>query len=87
MLGKGIVARIMSRHSHDGTCSVTSQYIFSNPDRNLLISERINGIGTREHTGYLMIHLTITFGTFLHIVEILVNLSFLFGCRQFSHQL
>ena len=81
VFGKGIVATVMGRNSHDGTCSIASQHVFRNPDRDGFTSERIDGIRAREHSGYLVVAHTFQFGAFLDVIEIFFDFSFLFfGC-------
>ena len=87
MLGKGIVTRVVGRYGHDGTSTITCQYVFCYPDRDLLVVERIDGIASGEHTCHLMIHLTVTLRTLLYVVEILGYLFLLFRCGEFRHQL
>ena len=86
MLGEGIVARVVGRHSHNGSSTVAGKHIFSNPDGDLLIGKRIDSVTSREHTSHLVVHLTIALCTLLHIVEILVYLGFLLRRREFCHE-
>ena len=86
MLGEGIVTGVVSRYGHNGTSTITSQHIFCNPDGNLLIVERIDGVRTREHTRHLMIHLTVALCTFLYIVEVFLHLFLLLRCGEFCHK-
>ena len=44
VLSKGIVTRVVSRHSHNGTCTIASQYIFCNPNGYLLVCKRIDSV-------------------------------------------
>ena len=86
MLGEGIVARVVGRHSHDGTCTVASQHVFGNPDGNLLIRERIDGVASREHTSNLMIHLAVALRTLLHVVEVFLHFFLLLRRGEFGHK-
>ena len=83
MLGKGIVATIMGRNSHDGTCTITSQYIFCNIDRTLVACDGIDTISTAEHTRYGVVDHTLTLCTTLYVLDVLIYSLALF--RRCNH--
>ena len=86
MFGKCIVTTIVRRYRHDGSCSITSQYIITNPYWNRFSCKRIYGIRTTEHTRYTTVCNTFTFCTLLCTVQISLNFCTLcFGC-QHRHQ-
>ena len=86
MLGKCIVTTIVRRYRHDGSCSITSQYIITNPYRNRFSCKRIYCIRTTKHTRYTTVCNTLTFCTLLCTVQISLNFCTLcFGC-QHRHQ-
>ena len=86
MLGKSIVARVVGRHGHDGTCTISGQNVLSNPDGNLFVGERIDGVGTGEDTGHLVVHLALTLGALLHVGNIVFHFLFLFGRGELFYQ-
>ena len=53
MTCKSEIAAVVCWHSHDGSCSITSQHIVANIDRYAFVGEWIDGIGTREHSAHL----------------------------------
>ena len=77
MFGKRIVTAIVSRNRHDGTGSISGQYIITDPYRNSITRKRIDGIRTAEHTGYPTVGNTFALGTFLCTVQISFNFRFL----------
>ena len=83
MLGKRIVTAVVCRYGHDGTCTVSGQYIITDPYRNGLTRKRIHGIRATEHTGYPTVGNTFTLGTFLCAFQI----SFHFRTLCFGSQL
>ena len=80
MFGKSIVAAVMRRYGHDGTCTITGQYIVADPYGNSFIGERINGITSREYTAYATVGDTFAFCTFLGTFQISVYFCLL--CRS-----
>ena len=86
VLGKGIVTRVVSRHSHDGTCTIACKDVFCNPDRYFLVRKRIDSIASREHARHLVVHLTVALCALLHVVQILVNFCLLLRCGEFSYE-
>ena len=85
MFGKGIVATVVSRHGHDGTRTVTGQYIITHIDGNVLVVERIDGISSGKHTRHAAVHEALALGAVLDAVEILVDSLFLFGGYYLIH--
>ncbi len=86
-LSKSIVTLIMGRYSHDGTGSMGCQYIVRNPDWNLLAIDRVDGIGTCEYTGLVLVELS------AHQVRLLfcffavsIHSSLLLWCRNFFNK-
>ena len=59
MFGKSIVTTVVSRNSHNGACSVSSQNIIAHPNRNLLICKGIDGITACKYTSYTAVADTI----------------------------
>ena len=51
--GKGEVARVMGRHRHDGAGAVGHQHVVGDPDRDLLVVDRVDRIGAGEHAALL----------------------------------
>ncbi len=80
MLGKGVVAAVVSRYGHDSSRSVTGQYVVADPDRYCFACERVDRIRTTEYTGNAAVGNTFTFRTFLSTVEVSVYFRFL--CRS-----
>ena len=77
MLCKSVVARVVCRYSHDGTCTVAGQYVVANPDGHCLACERIDGIRTREDTAYATVADAFAFGAFLGAIQIGFYVGFL----------
>ena len=73
MLGKGIVAAIVSRHSHDSAGAVACQYIFRNPDGISLTSEGVDGIAAGEHTRHLAVADAVALRALLHVCQIFIH--------------
>ena len=76
MFGEGIVAAVVCRHRHDGTCTVTGKHIIGDINRYLALRERVDGIGTREHTRHLTIGDTLAFCTMFHPSEVFLYFGF-----------
>ena len=87
MLCKGIVTTVMSRHSHNRSCSISSQNILWNPNRNLLTSEWIDTIWAREDTCHLTVRHTFQLCALLYIRQILLYLSLLSLWSEFCNEL
>src|SRR5450756_642370 len=51
--GKPKIAAVMSRYTHDGTCTIAHENIVGNPDRDLLTGEQVDRVGSREDTRLL----------------------------------
>ena len=71
----------MSRNSHDGTCSVGSQYIVRDPDWDLFIVNRIYGIGSGKDTGLILVQFR-TFQIALGRYSLLICLNCFFLFRR-----
>ena len=52
MLGESIVAAIVGGYGHDGSCSVSCQYVIADPDGHCFTCKRIDSIRTAEYTGH-----------------------------------
>ena len=76
----------MSRYRHDGTCTITRQYIVADPYRNRFAGKRIDGIRTTEYTGYLTVGDTFTFGTLLGSIQVSFHFFLLFSSSQLGYQ-
>ena len=84
MTCKSIVAAVVCRHCHDGTGTVTGQYIIANPNGNSLSRERINTVSTCKNTTYLTVGDTVALGSFLRCSHVFVYFGFIFGrCKLF----
>ena len=85
MFGKGVVAAIVSRYRHDGTRTVTGQYIVAHVDRNMFVVQRVDGIGTRKHTRHAAVHQALAFGAVFDALEVFVDSLFLLGSYHLLH--
>ena len=85
MLGKSIVTAIVGGNSHDGTRSVSSQYIVTYIYRYILARNRIDGITAGEYTTHLLINHALAFGLVLHLVEIGIDGFTLIGRHYIIH--
>ena len=83
---KSIVTTIVSRNSHNGSCTISSQYIVADPYWNRFTSKRIHCIRTTEYTGNTAIGDTFTFGTLLSTVQISFHFCFLCLSCQYRNQ-
>lgn len=79
MASECIVARVMSRHSHDGSGAISGEDIVADPNRYLLAGKRIDGITTSENTGDLLFDLAFTLSLMFHLLEIGIDLLLMFG--------
>src|SRR3712207_2532857 len=86
MFGKRIIAAIMRRNSHDGSRSISCQYVIADPHRNGFACKRINGVRTTEHSAHAAIGNTFAFGTFLRTFEISLHFGFMFRSSQPLYQ-
>ena len=86
MLGKGIVAAVVGRHCHDGSCAVACEYIVGNPYGDAFSGEGVDGIRTAPYTCHAAVSDTLTLGTLLCSVEVGLHGLFLLGCGEGSHQ-
>ncbi len=87
MLGEGVVARVVRRHCHDGSRAVSGEYILRNPHGNIVAREGIDGIRAGEDTRDGVVGHAVELGALLHVGEVLIDGSLLFGLCQFFHQL
>ena len=53
------VTVIMSRYTHDSSCTIISQYVIRKPDRHFLSIKWIDGVGSCEYAGLLFILKTV----------------------------
>ena len=82
MFCKSVVTAVVSRNRHDGACSITCQYVITDPYGNSLAGKRIDGVWATEYTGYAAVGDTFTFRTFLGAVQIGFHFGFLcFGSK------
>ena len=86
MFGKSIVAAIVSGYSHDGSCSISCQYVITDPNRYCFTGKRIDGIRSTEYTGNATVGDTFAFRTFLGAVEVGIYFRFLFGSSDLCYQ-
>ena len=86
MACKSVIAAIVSRHSHNGSCTIARQYIIGNPNRNLLSRKRIDGIRTRKNSCYAAIWNSLTLGALFCTFQILLHSNRLSRRCQLRHQ-
>ena len=84
--GKLKVTVVVSRHTHDGSGTVISQYVVGQPDRHLLIVQRIDGIASREHTGLLLVLHPVYVGLHGRLVDVALHRFPGLVCSQFFRQ-
>ena len=77
MLGESIVAAIVGGYGHDGSCSVSCQYVIADPDGHCFTCKRIDSIRTAENTGHAAVGDAFAFRTFLGAVKVGVYFCFL----------
>jgi len=53
LLCKFKVALVVSRHCHDGACSVTHKHVVSHPYRYFLVVDRVDGVCSGKDTGFV----------------------------------
>ena len=75
MAGKGIVARVVRRHCHDGPGAVARQHVVRHPHGNLFPRERIYGIRAGEHARHLAVGDALALRALLRGIEISLHLS------------
>ena len=44
VFGEGVVAAVVSRNRHDGSGSVAGKNVFTDPNGNCLVGERVDGV-------------------------------------------
>ena len=87
VLCEGVVAAVVCRNSHNGTCTITREYIVAHPNRNLLSCDGVDGICAGEHTCYIAVDHTFTLGALLCAVEISLYSLFLVCCSELGNKL
>ena len=75
----------MGRNSHDGTCAVTCEHVFCNPDRYLIARNWVDGVGTAEDARHLMSGLALQFGLVLALVEVSLHFGLVVGRGYHLH--
>ncbi len=53
--GESIVAAVVGRNCHDSSGSVAGKHVVAYPNWNLFARERVDGVGTGEHSGYFLV--------------------------------
>ena len=86
MLGESIVAAIVGGYGHDGSCSVSCQYVIADPDGHCFTCKRIDSIRTAEYTGHAAVGDAFAFRTFLGAVKVGVYFCFLGGSGQLGYR-
>ncbi len=76
----------MSRYCHDGSCTITSQYIVTYPNRYCFASKRIDSITASKYTCYTTIGYTVSLCTLFGSIKICLYLSFLCFGGNFCHK-
>ena len=79
MTCKGVVAAVMGRYGHDGTCAVACKHVVAYIDRNFLSGQRIHGIWAWEDSRDFLVDHAFALGLVLGAVEIFVDGLALFG--------
>ena len=87
VLGKGIVARVVGRHGHDGPRAVSGQHIVAHPYWYLLAGERVDGIRAGEHAADAAVGYAFALGALLRPLKVSIHLGFLPGRGQHGHEL
>ena len=87
MACKGVVARVVCGHGHDGSRSVTGEYVVGHPDGYGIARERVDGIRTCEHARNAAVGDALALGAFLGGFEIGFHLGTLSFGGQTGHQL
>ena len=86
VLGKGVVAAIVSRNSHNGAGAVAREHIVAHPNGVGFAGEGVDGVAAGEHACHFLVDHTLALGALLHLVEVGINLSLLGGCGEFCHE-
>ena len=86
MACKGIVAAVVRRNGHDGTCTIASQYVVANPDGYLVARKGVDGIASAEYTTHAAVADSFAFGTLLGALQVSLHGLFLAGGSHLSHQ-
>ena len=87
MFRKLVVAFIATWHTHDGSCSIARQHIFTNPHLNLSSIEWIDRVRTREASRNLLyLSHAIHFRAALYILQIFFNFFFLLRTGNFFYE-
>ena len=84
-LCKSKVTFVMSRYTHYSACTIVSQYIVSNPDRDFFAVYRVYTVGTCECTSFFFICHTVNRGFYRCFKAVFINSFFAFRfyqCRQ-----
>ena len=68
--GKGVVARIVGGHGHDGTRAVACQHIVGNPNGYFAAREGVDGIRTREYARHAAVGNAFALGALLRGFEV-----------------
>ena len=83
LLRERIVTAVVSRHGHDGSCTITCEDIFRNPDRDSLARERVDTVGTAEHSGDGPgLGDTLALGLLADCGDIFIDSGLLLRCRE-----
>ena len=86
MFGKSVVARIVSRHSHDGAGAVAGQYVFGNPDGVLLTREGVDGVAAGEDARDFVVDHAFAFGAAFDVFHVFSHSFALIFCCQLFYQ-
>src|SRR5436190_8198540 len=86
MLRKLMITFITTRNGHNGSRSVSGQYIFRNPNRDFMIVERIYGIGARKAASYFFFGHSFSFTATLYISDVFIYCLFLLGSGDLFNQ-
>ena len=76
----------MCRHTHDGSGTVICQYIVREPDRHFRTVQRIDGIGSCEHTCLLLVLHTVHVGLHGSLIDVFVHSLLVLRCGKGSRQ-
>ena len=83
---KGIVARVMGRHGHNGTCAIASQHIVAHPHRYFVARKGVDGISARKHTRHTAVGNALTLCTLFGRIKIGIHLSLLRFGGELLHE-
>ena len=88
MACKGVVTRVVSRYSHNSTCSVTGQYIVRSIDWNTLAGEWVSSIRTCEDTAHTLgLGNTLTLRALLCLLDVGLHSLLLLGSGHICNPL